>query len=213
MKQYFLPDIHFVPSTIILANGDFPSHPLPLAWLEACPFVVCCDGAANSYIAWGKVPAAIVGDCDSLSAKIKEKYSNIIHIQTEQDTNDLSKAFYFCLSLGKKDIVILGATGKREDHTLGNISLLVKFMEEAQVVMLTDHGVFNPIKENVTFESYPNAQVSIFNMGCTSLRAKGLVYPLYIFNYLWQGTLNVSKKDHFTIYTDGKVLIFREYKK
>lgn len=213
MKQYFLPDIHFVPSTIILANGDFPSHPLLLAWLEACPFVVCCDGAANSYIAWGKVPAAIVGDCDSLSAEIKEKYSNIIHIQTEQDTNDLSKAFYFCLSLEKKDIVILGATGKREDHTLGNISLLVKFMEEAQVVMLSDYGIFNPIQENSSFQSYMGGQVSIFNMGCTSLRAKGLVYPLYTFTDLWQGTLNASKEDYFTIYTDGKVLVFREYKK
>lgn len=213
MKQYSLPDTNFIPSTIILANGDFPSHPLLLTWLNACPFVVCCDGASNSYIAWGKVPAAIVGDCDSLSIEIKEKYSNIIHIQTEQDTNDLSKAFYFCLSLGRKDIVILGATGKREDHTLGNISLLAKFMEEAQVIMLSDYGIFNPIQENSSFQSYPNAQVSIFNMGSTSLSSKGLFYPLYVFTNLWQGTLNASKGEYFTIYTDGKVLVFREYKK
>lgn len=211
MKQYPLPDIHFVPSTVILANGDFPSHPLSLAWLDACPFVVCCDGAADAYIASGRIPAAIVGDGDSLSPKIKEKYASIVYSETEQDTNDLNKAFRFCLSQGRKEVVILGATGKREDHTLGNISLLVDFMNQAQVMMLTDYGVFIPIHGDASFQSCPEGHVSIFNMGCTSLSAEGLVYPLSVFTNWWQGTLNVAKGDNFVIRTDGNILVFREY--
>lgn len=211
MKQYSLPDIHFVPLTIILANGDFPSHPIALAWLDTCPFVVCCDGAADAYVASGRIPAAIVGDGDSLSFEIKDRYSDIVFSETEQDTNDLNKAFRFCLSQGRRDIVILGATGKREDHTLGNISLLVDFMEQAQVVMLTDYGVFTPIHEDTCFRSYPGEHVSVFNMGCTSLSAEGLVYPLSVFTNWWQGTLNVVEGDSFVIHTDGKVLVFREF--
>ena len=39
----------------------------------------------------------------------------------------------------------MGATGKQEDHTLGNISLLIDYMKAgAQVTMLTDHGMFIP---------------------------------------------------------------------
>lgn len=211
MKQYPFPDIHFVPSTIILANGDFPSNALPLAWLDACPFVVCCDGAADTYIALGRIPAAIVGDGDSLSVEIKEMYSGLVYSEAEQDTNDLNKAFRFCLSQGRTDIVILGATGKREDHTLGNISLLVDFMEQAQVMMLTDYGVFTPIHGEASFQSYQGDHISVFNMGCTSLSAEGLVYPLSVFTNWWQGTLNVAERDNFIIHTDGKVLVFREY--
>ena len=44
---------HYTPEAVILANGEYPSHPLPLQMLENAEFVVCCDGAANEiYPAW-----------------------------------------------------------------------------------------------------------------------------------------------------------------
>lgn len=93
MKEYKLPIGCDVPETIILADGDFPSHPLALEWLRQCPYVVCCDGAANTYIRSGRMPEAIVGDGDSLLPDIKERYASLIHSEAEQETNDLSKAF------------------------------------------------------------------------------------------------------------------------
>ena len=75
MKEYKLPIGCDVPETIILADGDFPSHPLALEWLRQCPYVVCCDGAANTYIRSGRMPEAIVGDGDSLLPDIKERYA------------------------------------------------------------------------------------------------------------------------------------------
>ena len=104
MKEYKLPIGCDVPETIILADGDFPSHPLALEWLRQCPYVVCCDGAANTYIRSGRMPEAIVGDGDSLLPDIKERYASLIHSEAEQETNDLSKAFRFCLSQGRRDI-------------------------------------------------------------------------------------------------------------
>ena len=79
MKEYKLPIGCDVPETIILADGDFPSHPLALEWLRQCPYVVCCDGAANTYIRSGRMPEAIVGDGDSLLPDIKERYASLIH--------------------------------------------------------------------------------------------------------------------------------------
>lgn len=38
MKEYKLPIGCDVPETIILADGDFPSHPLALEWLRQCPY-------------------------------------------------------------------------------------------------------------------------------------------------------------------------------
>ena len=209
MKEYKLPEQINIPQTIILADGDFPSSPLAKEWLRECPYVVCCDGAANTYLRFGKMPAAIVGDGDSLLPEIKERYVHLIHRETEQDTNDLSKAFRFCLSQGRRDITIMGATGKREDHTLGNISLLADYMEQAEVRMLTDYGLFIPIKEDSVFESFPTQQVSVFNMGATELSADGLVYPLSAFTNWWQGTLNEAIGNRFIIHVHGKVLVFK----
>ena len=47
---------HYTPEAVILANGEYPSHPLPLQMLENAEFVVCCDGAANEYILRGHTP-------------------------------------------------------------------------------------------------------------------------------------------------------------
>ena len=80
MKEYKLPEQINIPQTIILADGDFPSSPLAKEWLRECPYVVCCDGAANTYLRFGKMPAAIVGDGDSLLPEIKERYVHLIQI-------------------------------------------------------------------------------------------------------------------------------------
>ena len=211
MKEYKLPIGCDVPETIILADGDFPSHPLALEWLRQCPYVVCCDGAANTYIRSGRMPEAIVGDGDSLLPGIKERYASLIHSETEQETNDLSKAFRFFLSQERNRITIMGATGKREDHTIGNVSLLADYMEKAEVNMMTDYGIFVPIKEDSMFESYIGQQISIFNMNSTVLFAEGLAYPLSVFTNWWQGTLNEALAKHFIIRTEGKVLVFRTF--
>ena len=37
---------HYIPEAVILANGEYPTHPLPLRMLEEAKFVVCCDGVS-----------------------------------------------------------------------------------------------------------------------------------------------------------------------
>ena len=54
-------------------------------------------------------------------------------------------------------------------------------MEKAEVNMMTDYGIFVPIKEDSMFESYIGQQISIFNMNSTVLFAEGLAYPLSVF--------------------------------
>ena len=111
MKEYKLP-IGCDVQTIILADGDFPSHPLALEWLRQCPYVVCCDGAANTYIRSGRMPEAIVGDGDSLLPGIKERYASLIHSETEQETNDL----HFASACHRRGSVLLswGLQGKEK---------------------------------------------------------------------------------------------------
>ena len=197
---------------VVLANGEYPTASLPLHILESAPYVVCCDGGADEYIRQGHIPNLIIGDGDSICEENRRKYGHLLHCISEQETNDQTKAVNFLLSQGKKNIAIVGATGKREDHTLGNISLLIDYMRTgAHVRMLTDYGIFIPCHDTCSFPSQPGQQISIINFGAHNLRGEGLVYPLSDFTNWWQGTLNESTETEFTIHAEGEYLVVINY--
>ena len=201
---------------VILAAGDYPTHPVAQGILQHAPYIVCCDGAAQPLIHHGHMPNAIVGDGDSLPAHIKEQYPHLIHTVKEQEYNDLTKSTKFVIrELGTSDIRIayLGCTGQREDHTLGNISLMAFYHREFHIrpVMYTDHGVFFPALGTQTFPCFPRQQVSIFRVSGSSLTSEGLKWDAYPYNELWQGTLNEALANSFTIHSDGEYIIYRTY--
>ncbi len=153
-------------SAVIIANGRFPKHPTPLSYIEKAQYIVCSDGASNDFIArGGGIPDAIVGDCDSISEENKLRFADILHPRLQPIYKRSHKICTFCVENGRREIVIVGGTGKREDHTLGNISLLAEYMLIAKVIMVTDWGgVFTPINENNTFKSTKGEQVSLFSI-------------------------------------------------
>jgi len=194
---------------VILANGDYPVHETALRLLEEAEMVVCCDGAANEYIRRGGKPVAIVGDGDSLAPE----YRALLHQVSEQDTNDLTKAMRYLQAKTVSEVIILGATGKREDHTLGNISLLIDYFKQGvKVRMYTDYGIFIPCKNRTVFSTEKGQQVSIFNFGAVNMHSEGLQYPLFDIGNWWQGTLNEALSGTFTIDAEGYYLVYLAYK-
>jgi len=203
--------------TIILANGNFPTHKIPLEFLRRAEHIICCDGASESLLNEGFKPDYIIGDLDSVSEDIKKRFASILIYQAEQESNDLTKAVRFCVEKKFTEITILGATGKREDHTLGNLSLLINYAEITNIQLLTDYGVFNPLLSTSCLESYRGEQISIFSLEPeTVFTFHNLVYPVVNrkLSSWWEGTLNEAESDTFTIdFKQGKVLVFRKYKK
>lgn len=197
---------------VIIANGEYPTAAVPLQIIESAPFVACCDGGANEYIARGNTPDIIIGDGDSLNAANREKYSHILHCIDEQETNDQTKAVGWLLQHGYKRIAIVAATGKREDHTLGNISLLIEYMRAGACVQsFTNYGTFIPSKDSFTRPTRKGQQISIINFTASGFSSQGLRYPLYDFTNWWQGTLNEAVADSVTIECKGEFLIFANY--
>lgn len=195
---------------VILAEGDFPTHEFPLGILSNCNKVICCDGAANTFINIGKMPMATIGDGDSIDSELKNKL-NFIFVP-DQETNDLTKAINYAKDLGYKNIAILGATGKRECHTIGNISLLMEYKKMGlNVTMFTDYCSIFPCKDYICIDSKVGQQISIINFGATNLTSEGLKYPIYDFTALWQGTLNECTSNKCSIKADGEFLVILDY--
>ena len=195
--------------TVILAAGDFPRAG-GAAWrlLAGAKRVVCCDGAAQAYRRrFKREPLAIVGDLDSLKGG-RSGGARIVHV-AEQETNDLAKAVRWCAAQGWKRPVIVGATGKREDHTLGNVFRALAFGLE----IVTDHGRFVPFEGRLRLKVAAGAPVSVFAPDPTTrMTSKGLEWPLdgVKFSNLYCATLNRATGSRVVLTTTKPVSVFVE---
>lgn len=199
---------------IILCNGKFPENEYPKYLLKMADFVICCDGALEKFIRHSKeifgceqLPDLVIGDMDSLTPELKSKYQDIIVKVDEQEHNDQTKAFRWAIEnlsdIGT--IHILGATGDREDHTIGNMSLLMEYareydLEKMGIVadMITDNGTIFAITDTFEMKCGEGRRISIFSPD-NELRIKshGLRWETddVVFDNWWKATLNISSQD------------------
>ena len=120
---------------VILANGSFPEHSIPLECVNNYGTMICCDGAVDKLEKYGETPDFIIGDLDSISQESKLKYGEIIIQDSDQNQNDLYKSLTWCVTRNVTDVIIIGATGQREDHTIGNIFRLFEFADSLVFVL------------------------------------------------------------------------------
>ena len=206
-------------TTVILANGEFPSSERTAGCLAQADRLICCDGAAKRLLEAGIVPDLITGDMDSLPLPLQERYADIIRPDRDQETNDLTKAFKAAVNPLPDSIHILGATGKREDHTMANVSLLADYAAElagsgCDIDMITESGVFRAFyAKDAVFSCPAGVEISIFafdNSLCMS--CEGLVYDTskVAFDTLWKATLNKSLSESFSLHLNhpAKVIVF-----
>lgn len=201
---------------IVVANGLFPSRPEIMELLQKADFVIACDGAVVKLEAH-RQPDVIVGDLDSLSLEIRKRYEDRIFHIPEQETNDLTKAVHYASGHGFREVLILGATGLREDHTLGNISLLMEYVADFESIeILSDFGCFTPLTRTAVLKSHPGQQVSLFSLypdGAISV--KGLCYPIENrrLHSWWEATLNEAIGHEFAVilHEETRILVYHQW--
>jgi thiamine pyrophosphokinase len=211
---------------VILANGDYPSHPIPTGILKNALILMCCDGAAVKALEHGLTPTWVVGDGDSLPAEYRERLApqlgKRMRFVEDQSINDLTKCTRMLYNHVDHKMVYpddsfhfayVGATGKREDHTLGNIALMhyYRYHFGVKPTLITDHGYFVVAKGTARFQSRPGQQVSLFNIDCSSISSRGLRWEAYPFEMAWQGTLNEAVSGEFEIIADRCYLVYRTF--
>lgn len=200
---------------VILANGDYPVSERATRYLNQASRVICCDGAANALVSAGLEPSLIIGDMDSITPGLKRTLNDRILEISDQETNDLSKALSWSLNNGIERLLVLGATGKRLDHTLANTSLIGEFARRIELMMVMDDGFLIPVTSSSTFHGVPGQQISIFSLSQeTRYTSRGLKYPLHgsALSSLWSGSLNEVVNDTFTLeFDEGIALVYMSF--
>lgn len=191
---------------VVLANGEFPKKG-GAAWnlLAGARRVVACDGAADAYVRrFGKSPFAVVGDMDSV--KWFPEGSEVVRV-SDQESSDLEKAVRWCRARGWRRLVVVGASGRREDHLIGNAFRAL----DLGVEMVTEFGRFMPVNGKASLRVAKGAAVSVFAPDrSTRMTSKGLEWPLdgVAFDSLYRATLNRASAARVSLTSTCPVLVF-----
>jgi thiamine pyrophosphokinase len=195
----------------IVCNGQFPRKEFPLYLLRSADFVVCCDGALTALEKRGIVPDVVIGDLDSVCGRALKRFPGRVVQVSDQDTNDLTKAFDFVMKeIPDCDrIHILAATGYREDHTLGNLSLLMEYERRyaltergISVDLVSDYSTCLAIGDSTTLDVGEGRLVSVFTPDPSlKIHSEGLHWPTdeVVFDNWWKASLNRAATDRITL--------------
>lgn len=171
---------------LIIANGESCKTSLLNDLLEWSPYVVVLDGAIHRVLDLKIKVDVLLGDFDrnEISESIIRQNQDAIEIvhTPDQEKTDLEKAIDFLIERGHRAVNIVWATGRRADHTIGNITSMVRFRDRITITMLDDYSTIYLLPRSPeTFQKWyasgtPISLIPIGDVG--GLTTENLVYNL-----------------------------------
>ena len=125
--------------SVLLANGEKPKNKIIIDILQNAKNIICIDNGYELASELNITPSVVIGDLDSVDIS-KVNQSVIIIKEEDQNTNDLEKALNYCLSKNIRDIILVGATGKRDDQNLATILISLDYIEQLNIIEWNENG-------------------------------------------------------------------------
>ena len=167
---------------LIIANGAACSEELLGQLLEWSPLVIVLDSAIERVLKLGIKVDVLLGDFDrgfQPEYYLEKQYPLEIVYAPDQNKTDLEKAFDYLIEKGHKAVNVIWATGKRADHTITNITSIVKFRNQLKIVLFDDHSKIHLLPQKFQ-KWYPkNTVISLIPIGeVHGIHSENLFYPL-----------------------------------
>lgn len=202
---------------VIICNGEFPRKEFPRFLIRGADLRVCCDAGngLKGLLRMGLVPDVIVGDMDSAPESFLKSFGGRIVRVDEQDDNDLAKAFAWLRENHPEadEINIVGASGRSEAHSLGNLAWLMEWEKRhglaargIRVQMVSDYNVAFAISGTTQLHVGEGRKVSVFSADpAVRIKSSGLQWPTggVVFDAWWKGSLNRAYADVITLSPSG----------
>lgn len=169
-------------AALIIANGAACSQELMGQLLEWSPLVVVLDSAIERVIELGIKVDVLIGDFDrdfdADSYRERQYPIEIVHI-ADQNSTDLDKAFNYLIKRGIPAANVIWATGKRADHTITNITSIVKYKELLKITMYDDYSRIYTLNKEFKKWYEKDTIISLIPVGeVTNITSTNLLYPL-----------------------------------
>jgi thiamine pyrophosphokinase len=165
---------------LILANGNPPNKRLFQKYLASADWFICADGGANTAARFGCAPNLIIGDFDSVRKETLRVFNKVAKQKLKnQNSTDLEKALAAAIRKKCTEIIVLGATGGRLDHAIGNLSALAKYSSKTSIKFIDDTGEFIPVGHKLEITLPVGTSISLLPLSrCSAIVTTGLKWNL-----------------------------------
>ncbi|MDS1029450.1 thiamine diphosphokinase [Bacillota bacterium LX-D] len=170
----------------IVTGGTKPQGRLPLKYLEEADFIICADQGAEYAYELGYTPNLILGDFDSVSQEILEKYQSlgveIAQFPVDKDYTDTELALEKAIAQNPREIYLLAATGDRLDHTFATVLALVPYAAlKIQLKIIEDNFAAWLCTGQSVVQGKPGDTVSLIPLKShvQGVTVEGFKYPLH----------------------------------
>ena len=199
-------------SSVLIANGKKPKNKKIIEILKNAKNVICVDNGYELASELNITPSVVIGDLDSVD--INKISKDILIIKDEdQNTNDLEKTLNYCLSKNIRDIILVGATGERDDQNLATILVSLEYIEQLNIEILSDLYSIEFVNGETDFEAIPMREVSLISMDKENIiTTQGLKYNLdkSKLSSATHGISNYSIGENFSISCSSPLIVFRK---
>lgn len=168
----------------IICNGIIDNYDACKERIRQVDSVICADGGTRHAYKMNIIPDIIIGDLDSSKSEYIEYYRNqnvpIMEYSSDKDKTDTQICFEYALERFD-EIVLLGATGSRLDHTLGNISILKLAVDNNKKACIIDEkNELYVINKSIRLEGRKGEILSLLPMSTKveGISLTGVQYPL-----------------------------------
>lgn len=160
---------------VTLLGGGEPRPDLLNEALKRAPILVAADGAASLALDEGHVPAAVIGDFDSLDPTVRKRLpEDRLYPIEEQDSTDFDK----CLRSIRAPLVLgVGFSGARLDHELAALNVLAR-RPEVRCLLLGPVDLCFLAPPRLVLDLAPGTRLSLFPMGPVRGTSQGLRWPI-----------------------------------
>lgn len=203
---------------VIIGNGTVLNYEYIKSKLKKNDYIICADGGLRHANALGIKPAVLIGDLDSVGNC--EYDCEVINLNVKKDFTDSEICIKYLLLKDFDEILMLGVTGNRIDHTLNNLMLLKQIFDAGKKGCIIDDNneIYYAAEENSIYGKKGDI-VSIIPVGKSLLgvTTHGLEYPLVdeeLFFAQSRGVSNVmiSDKCHIQIKSgEGFIIKSRDW--
>jgi thiamine pyrophosphokinase len=167
---------------LIIANGASCKKELLDQLLEWAPIVIVLDSAIERVLALNIKVDVLLGDFDNdFDSNYYQEIQyplEIVHTPN-QDKTDLEKAFDYLIQRNIKAVNVVWATGKRADHSISNMTNIVRYKNDLKIVLLDDNSKIFVLPKH--FEKWYTSKslISLIPIGTvTGISTQNLFYPL-----------------------------------
>ncbi|MBQ6775272.1 MAG: thiamine diphosphokinase [Synergistaceae bacterium] len=134
---------------VIVGGAEIKNYELIRKYFEPRDFFIYCDCGLRHEESLRARPDLVIGDFDSHERP--DSFENVITLPRVKDDTDTIFAVKEAIRRGFDDVLMVGATGGRQDHNLGNIyALLMLSNANVNAVIVDDYSEMRIIRANET---------------------------------------------------------------